>query len=74
MFADDEYKITYTLKPDYAIGNISFTSNDSNIASVDPVSGDIIAKAGGSASITITFSGSENYTASHATITVNVKK
>ena len=74
LFADDEYKITYTLKPDYAIGNISFTSNDSNIASVDPVSGDIIAKAGGSASITITFSGSENYTASNATVKVNVKR
>ncbi|WP_407416156.1 beta strand repeat-containing protein [Methanobrevibacter sp.] len=74
LFVDDEYKITYALKPDYALGNISFLSNDSNIASVDSVSGDILAKAEGSATITVSFSGSENYTASNATITVNVKR
>ena len=74
LFVDDEYNITYILKPDYALGNISFSCNDSNIVSVDSVSGDIITKAEGSATITVSFSGSENYTASDATITVNVKK
>ncbi|WP_296862340.1 Ig-like domain repeat protein, partial [uncultured Methanobrevibacter sp.] len=74
LFVDDKSKITYTLKPDYAVRNISFSSNDSNIASVDPVSGNIQAKAEGSANITISFPGSENYTASNATVTVNVKR
>ena len=74
LFVDDEYNITYTLKPNYAVGNITFSSNNSNIVTVDPVSGNIIAKAEGSATITVSFSGNENYTASNATITVNVKR
>ena len=74
LFVDDEYKITYTLKPDYALGNISFYSNDSNIVSVDSLSSDIVAKAEGWATITVSFSENENYTSSNATITVNVKK
>ena len=74
LFVDNEYNITYTLKPENALGNISFSSDDSNIVSVNSTSGYITAKGDGSANITVSFSGSENYTASNATITVNVKK
>ena len=74
LFVDDKSNITYTLSPDYALGNVSFSSNDTNIASVDSLSGDIMANAEGSATITVSFSGSENYTASNATVIVNVKK
>ena len=73
LFVDEESKVTYTLKPENALGNISFSSDDTNIVSVDSVSGDIIAKGEGSANITVSFSGNENYTASKATVTVTVK-
>ncbi|WP_296867215.1 Ig-like domain-containing protein [uncultured Methanobrevibacter sp.] len=74
LFVDDEFKITYTLNPDYAVGNITFSSDDSNIVGVDSVSGDIQAKAEGTAIITVTFGGSENYTASSTNITITVSK
>ena len=74
LFVDDEFKITYTLNPDYAVGNITFSSDDSSIVGVDSVSGDIQAKAEGTAIITVTFGGSENYTASSTNITVTVSK
>ena len=74
LFVDDEFKITYTLNPDYAVGNITFSSDDSSIVGVDSVSGDIQAKTEGTAIITVTFGGSENYTASSTNITVTVSK
>ena len=54
LFVDDDFKITYTLNPDYAVGNITFSSDDSSIVGVDSVSGDIQAKAEGTAIITVT--------------------
>lgn len=74
LFVDDEYEINYTLKPSDAVGDLIFSSNDTNIVTVDSLSGIIKAKSKGSATITVNFSGSENYTASNATITVTVTK
>ena len=74
LYVDNETTITFTLKPEYALGNISFSSDDSSIVSVNSTSGDIIAKSEGTANITVMFSGNENYTSSNAAITINVKK
>ena len=74
LFVGDEYEINYTLKPSDALGDLIFSSNDTNIVTVDSLSGIIKAKSKGSATITVNFSGSENYTASNATITVTVTK
>ena len=74
LFVGDEYEINYTLKPSDAVGDLIFSSNDTNIVTVDSLSGIIKAKSKGSATITVNFSGSENYTASNATITVTVTK
>ena len=73
LFVGDEYEINYTLKPSDAVGDLIFSSNDTNIVTVDSFS-IIKAKSEGSATITVNFSGSENYTASNATITVTVTK
>ena len=74
LFVGDESEINYTLKPSDAVGDLIFSSNDTNIVTVDYLSGIIKAKSEGSATITVNFSGSENYTASNATITVTVTK
>ena len=74
LFVDDESEINYTLKPSDAVGDLIFSSNYTNIVTVDSLSGIIKAKSEGSATITVNFSGSENYTASNATITVTVTK
>ena len=74
LFVGDESEINYTLKPSDAVGDLIFSSNDTNIVTVDSLSGIIKAKSKGSATITVNFSGSENYTASNATITVTVTK
>ncbi len=71
LFVDAESKINYTIKPADAVGNIVFSSNDTNIVMVDST-GNIKAKSKGSATITVHFSGSENYTSSNANITVTV--
>ena len=74
LFVGDESEINYTLKPSDAVGDLIFSSNDTNIVTVDSLSCIIKAKSEGSATITVNFSGSENYTASNATITVTVTK
>ncbi len=71
LFVDAESKINYTIKPADAVENIVFSSNDTNIVMVDST-GNIKAKSKGSATITVHFSGSENYTSSNANITVTV--
>ena len=71
LFVDAESKINYTIKPADAVGNIVFSSNDTNIVMVDST-GNIKTKSKGSATITVHFSGSENYTSSNANITVTV--
>ncbi len=71
LFVDAESKINYTIKPADAVGNIVFSSNNTNIIMVDST-GNLKAKSKGSATITVHFSGSENYTPSNATITVTV--
>ena len=73
LFVDDTARISYNLTPDGAVGDIIFTSNDTGVVEVDQ-NGNIKAIAEGTALITVTFEGSENYTASSTNITITVSK
>ena len=71
MFVDDETVIAANLTPPEA-GNVSFTSSDENIVTVDN-QGNIIAEGKGQAIITVSFAGDNKYAAAeNKTITVNV--
>ena len=73
LFVDDTARISYNLTPDGAVGDIIFTSNDTGVVEVDQ-NGNIKPIAEGTALITVTFEGSENYTASSTNITITVSK
>ena len=73
LFVGNDYKVEYTLSPDGAVGEISFTSNDTKVATVD-FTGAIKAIGEGTATITIDFLGSTNYKASSATVNVVVNR
>ena len=73
LFVDDTARISYNLTPDGAVGDIIFTSNDTGVVEVDQ-NGNIKAIAEGTALITVTFEGSENYTASSTDVTITVSK
>ena len=73
LFVDDTASISYNLTPDGAVGDIIFTSNDTGVVEVDR-NGNIKAIAEGTALITVTFEGSQNYTASSTDVTITVSK
>ena len=73
LIVDDTSKITYTLNPEGAAGNVTFSNSNSSVVDIDSA-GNIKAIANGSAVITINFSGNENYTHSNTTMTVTVSK
>ena len=72
LLYEDDSKVEYTLSPNDAVGDISFTSSAPNVVSVDSSTGDISAIGIGSANITIKFSGSQHYAASNATVEITV--
>ncbi|WP_405267227.1 Ig-like domain repeat protein, partial [Methanobrevibacter sp.] len=73
MYVGDESKVDYSLDPSDAKGNMTFTSNNPDAASVDS-DGVIVACGEGSAVINVNFSGNEKYAASNTTVTVTVSK
>ena len=73
LFVDDTDQVTYNVTPENAVGNVKFTSNDTSVVEVDQ-DGNIRAIAEGTALITVTFEGCENYTASSTNVTVTVSK
>ena len=73
LFVDDTDQVTYNVTPENAVGNVKFTSNDTSVVEVDQ-NGNIKAIAEGTAIITVTFEGCENYTASSTNVTVTVSK
>ena len=73
IFVDDKAQISYTLTPADAVGNITFASNDTGVITVDE-NGEITAVAEGTAKVTVTFEGSENYTQSNASLAVVVSR
>ncbi|WP_296885873.1 Ig-like domain repeat protein, partial [uncultured Methanobrevibacter sp.] len=73
LFVGDETVIAANLTPPEA-GNVTFTSSDENIVTVDN-QGNVIAEGKGQAIITISFAGDNKYAAAeNKTINVTVKK
>ncbi|WP_407424235.1 Ig-like domain-containing protein [Methanobrevibacter sp.] len=54
-------------------GNLSYSSNDTEVASVDEY-GDVVGVAAGTATITVSFEGSKNYATATQTVTVTVDR
>ena len=73
LFIGDESKINYILNPENSIGDITFSSSNPSLVSVDS-NGKIKALGEGSAIITISFSGSENFEASTASVNIFITK
>lgn len=69
----DKTKIISILMPEYAEGNISFSSSNPGVVNVSS-SGEVTAVSAGTANVTITFSGNENYKKTAKTIKVKVEK
>ena len=72
LFVDDISKVEYTLSPKDVIGDVSFTSSNPKVVTVDS-NGKITATGEGSATITISLT-SEDYAAADATVNVKVNK
>ncbi|MBR0058814.1 MAG: Ig-like domain repeat protein, partial [Methanobrevibacter sp.] len=71
LLIGNESQIVATLTPRDA-GNVTFTSNDEDVVTVD-ANGNIIAVGNGNATITLSFEGDEKYAAAeNKTISVNV--
>lgn len=62
---------TATFSPNNATGTLTYSSNNTAAIGVDSNSGDLNFKAIGKATITATFSGDENYSASSASYTID---
>ena len=71
LMIGDKSKINYTINPSNAVGDVTFTSNDTNVVKVNG-SGDIEAIDKGQATITIKFSGSKDYAPSNATVNITI--
>ena len=73
LFVGDETVIAAALTPPEA-GNVTFTSSDENIVTVDD-KGNVIAVGEGSATITVSFAGDDKYAeAENVTVSVTVSK
>ncbi|WP_298523728.1 Ig-like domain-containing protein [uncultured Methanobrevibacter sp.] len=73
LFVDDCAKIVAVLSPSEA-GNLSYSSNDTTVASVDEY-GNVTAVGAGTATITVSFAGNKNYAAAeNKTVAVTVSK
>ena len=73
LFVGNESEINYNLDSAYAVNDITFKSSNSSVANVSS-DGIVTALGEGSAVITISFLGNENYTSSSVTVTVNVNR
>ena len=69
----DKTKLVYVLMPEYAEGNITFSSNNPSVANVTTL-GEVTALSIGTANITITFKGNKNYEKTTKTIKIKVNK
>ena len=73
LYVGDKSIIAYHLTPDDAVGEFTFTSNNTDAVTVNQ-DGVVEAVGEGSALITVDFSGNEKYCLSNATVTVRVSK
>ena len=69
----DKTKLVYVLMPEYAEGNITFSSNNPSVANVSTI-GEVTAVSVGTANVTITFEGNKNYEKTTKTIKIKVNK
>ena len=67
----EKTKLVYVLMPEYAEGNITFSSNNPDVANVTTI-GEVTALSIGTADITITFEGNKNYEKTTKTIKIKV--
>ena len=67
----DKTKLVYVLMPEYAEGNITFSSSNPSVANVSTI-GEVTALSIGTANITITFKGNKNYEKTNKTIKIKV--
>jgi len=67
----DKTKLVYVLMPEYAEGNITFSSSNPSVANVTTI-GEVTALSIGTANITITFEGNKNYEKTTKTIKIKV--
>ena len=67
----DKTKLVYVLLPEYAEGNITFSSSNPGVANVSTI-GEVTAVSVGTANVTITFEGNKNYEKTTKTIKVKV--
>ena len=67
----DKTKLVYVLMPEYAEGNITFSSSNPGVANVSTI-GEVTAVSVGTANVTITFEGNKNYEKTTKTIKVKV--
>ena len=67
----DKTKLIYVLMPEYAEGNITFSSSNPDVANVSTI-GEVTAVSVGTANVTITFEGNKNYEKTNKTIKVKV--
>ena len=74
LFVDDEANITYELTPEDAVGDVRFMSNDTGVVYVDAETGIIDARGEGTATISVSFFGTDKYAPSNTTVTVTVSK
>ena len=73
MAFGDKTKLLYLLVPEYAEGNITFSSSNPSIVNVS-TSGEVTGVSAGTANITITFEGNKNYKKTTKTIKIKVDK
>jgi len=69
----EKTKLIYLLVPEYAEGNITFSSSNPEVANVSTI-GEVTAVSVGTANITITFEGNKNYEKTNKTIKIKVDK
>ena len=67
----DKTKLVYVLMPEYAEGNITFSSSNPGVANVTTI-GEVTAVSVGTANVTITFEGNKNYEKTTKTIKVKL--
>lgn len=67
----DKTKLFYVLMPEYAEGNITFSSSNPGVANVSTI-GEVTAVSVGTANVTITFEGNKNYEKTTKTIKIKV--
>ena len=73
MAFGDKTKLLYLLVPEYAEGNITFSSSNPDVANVSTI-GEVTGVSAGTANITITFEGNKNYEKTTKTIKIKVDK